>query len=1571
MATINTFQADAVKSKTLQFTNTKKKFDVKQAHNYYQPQQVKLEDTADSVLKKFESTFDEIVLATNDKEDGKVVKHDVTQYVDKLSAADLITLTTYLCYTNDGLKVSGLKHLLFHKLNNDKTYSRVRKYKVIIELCDQLAAKITNYRITRIRNPLFRNQEGIEENFIKELNQAKGMAKNLLYSFHTLASVRYTARKITQDLAPENWTGGGLTKENTLALIQDLKGIDKFAKYMSTKKYIPAALKAKLEQIKTKTKEVQAILANPDQYIEPIIMNPQNGSGNVKQLVKVIEGVRAHITNLKEIKPTLQQILHSQVKQDTDKDQTQRTQEADSAENAAEAMKNARDEIEKIISNKPIPQVADALNSLNKLIETSSAKQGAEIAEALNRQVENFVANLAGIEIIFKNQLLMTIITEGMSEVSQQLDEISVSAQDIEATAHTSGESSAATTTTADPITADQKELRLIMIHKELNQVAKQIENFHRITQGGGTLDPAANLANGVTMPIAFTGSILPTVLYNTFAESPTATAELGNALPDPAEPLPIFAALEALAGFSLAISRRGEIELSQVVKQSIGLYKNYLLTLISNYYQLGGQLTQEEEAYYRKFLAIKRGNFVENLVTSAFNLRTNSIANLDTILARRSTSQEANNLAMDMRKDFVSFVNLKASLQSLVCDKDYAQLKSTLTTLIPSDKDSSDEAVRKKAKIAKKLAIITFEDGNLRGNLLTHLINANVNNPNNKVIQDCLNLIISSKNDDSTTFEKFKKAKDSDFYTLYHYLFDSYKITNKYTFLIDLQYMLLGITMNEKLTSSQKAELIDKLEKELRNSNGKFSAIRVRRTNLFYDATLSALLFQGFNIKPIATATYLHATDSIGDPKLQDLLNNMDSQLIQGYFALAEASGAAGWAAFSTLWPLREHYMNWRNTTTSSSALQMVKDIRQSKYIKDIKKKQAQNPKPERPNSELEATVEKSLDNFKCWEKEPIAISEYTKIGSIRELQNKIMEEVEEAESIDALEALAIFSYKSEDQSKLTRDEYLAYYMALNQSHNGDILLNKVLQKAEILISKSGNGQNEEKYFKLISSVMQLWGSAVATVVKLETAAPEAIQTKPEDCSVEEFKKYVVLPNDCASADDALRHLFKCLGLIHTDPDKSRIPAKLEYLAGIIHRASIDSSSKWQVLRKRSKNKILMLKLLVRAVGAIQWAAASTAIISLGVKPYIGLPVLVFSAALRGLFYAAADNFTYTNTKQYKDANQFLNTEASIRDPKQIKEKWAEQKVLIHKKLDEILTKANPHKEFENNLMPEDKLVEFYIERLNNYLQPKILAAQTDKLSEQQEPTKGETTTLPACEAKDLPQLIIVVNEILAAVSDATDKYLASQSLLRIVTIITQSRLHTRDKLAILFQITHLFETRALNISVELSQNRSFFTKRKYFIPDVIGCILFGSGNYVGIPDFGIDYLAQVAAAASGDLVATLYLTYWADPSETANTTSYQKGMKFLKAANYFLLKKLREEGKASPEFEKEVERILKTHTGSLLTRWGKTASEKKYFSLSSLGADSTSSPRQSPRLVDEAGNENEEPTLSLAPLA
>ncbi|MFN7094111.1 MAG: hypothetical protein ACK4M7_01995, partial [Burkholderiales bacterium] len=192
----------------------------------------------------------------------------------------------------------------------------------------------------------------------------------------------------------------------------------------------------------------------------------------------------------------------------------------------------------------------------------------------------------------------------------------------------------------------------------------------------------------------------------------------------------------------------------------------------------------------------------------------------------------------------------------------------------------------------------------------------------------------------------------------------------------------------------------------------------------------------------------------------------------------------------------------------------------------------------------------------------------------------------------------------------------------------------------------------------------------------------------------------------------------------------------------------------------------------------------------------------------------------------------------------------------------------------------------------------------------------------------------------ILAAVSDATDKYLASQSLLRIVTIITQSRLHTRDKLAILFQITHLFETRALNISVELSQNRSFFTKRKYFIPDVIGCILFGSGNYVGIPDFGIDFLAQVAAAASGDLVATLYLTYWADPSETANTTSYQKGMKFLKAANYFLLQELKKKEKeAYPEFEKEVERILKIHTGSLLTRWGKTASEKKYSSQRDIG--------------------------------
>ncbi|MFN7095243.1 MAG: hypothetical protein ACK4M7_07755, partial [Burkholderiales bacterium] len=379
MATINTFQADAVKSKTLKFTNSK-------LNSNHKSQQVKLEDTADSVLEKFKNMFDKIALATNDNEDDNAIRHNVAQYVNKLSAANLITLTTYLCYTNDGLKVSGLKHLLFHKLNNDETYSRVRKYKVIIEVCDQLANRIADYRITRVRSPLFRNQEGIEENFIKELNQAKGMAKNLLYSFHTLASVRYTARKITQDLAPENWAGGGLTKENTIALIQDLKGIDKFTKYMAAKKHIPATFKDKLDQIKTQTKEAQAILTNPDQYIESTIImanktdsdNKKNNSDNVKQLAKVIEKVRAHTTNLKEIKPTLQQILHSQVKQDTN------NQRVDPAKNAVEAMKNARDEIKEIISNKPIRQVADALNSLNELIElieADSAKQKADTAQ--------------------------------------------------------------------------------------------------------------------------------------------------------------------------------------------------------------------------------------------------------------------------------------------------------------------------------------------------------------------------------------------------------------------------------------------------------------------------------------------------------------------------------------------------------------------------------------------------------------------------------------------------------------------------------------------------------------------------------------------------------------------------------------------------------------------------------------------------------------------------------------------------------------------------------------------------------------------------------------------------------------------------------------------------------------------------------------------------------------------------------------------------------------------------------------------------------------------------------------
>ncbi|MFN7095242.1 MAG: hypothetical protein ACK4M7_07750, partial [Burkholderiales bacterium] len=376
--------------------------------------------------------------------------------------------------------------------------------------------------------------------------------------------------------------------------------------------------------------------------------------------------------------------------------------------------------------------------------------------------------------------------------------------------------------------------------------------------------------------------------------------------------------ALEALTGVFMAVSRKEQVDIDRLVKQSINLYKKYLLHLIHEYYKLGGELAKAEEEKYRKFLAIKRGNRFRNLIppTLLFN-QTTSTRQFDKLLSGKDIDYDTHTrIIQDLQDEFVSFANLKADFKTLVKTERYDQLDALLSEL------------KRKEKSLNKITNITFKSfkikdfktgllrvGNLRGNLLAHLIEANCSDPENQHIQNCLKTVIDLT---ETNSEIFRLAKRSNYINLRLHFFENYEVTNKFDFLIDWQNAILGIELNPHLLPSHKQELKVDLVRELAKIDGKFSAIHAKRNNLITEAALGAVTVQGLTTKGYVKTAYQAISHSEHIPS-----------------SVMASSAFAGWAIFSLLSPLRDFYLQG-STTTSNSALKMLRFTEQARYIQD-----------------------------------------------------------------------------------------------------------------------------------------------------------------------------------------------------------------------------------------------------------------------------------------------------------------------------------------------------------------------------------------------------------------------------------------------------------------------------------------------------------------------------------------------------------------------------------------------------------------------------------------------------------
>ncbi|MFN7094203.1 MAG: hypothetical protein ACK4M7_02460, partial [Burkholderiales bacterium] len=196
----------------------------------------------------------------------------------------------------------------------------------------------------------------------------------------------------------------------------------------------------------------------------------------------------------------------------------------------------------------------------------------------------------------------------------------------------------------------------------------------------------------------------------------------------------------------------------------------------------------------------------------------------------------------------------------------------------------------------------------------------------------------------------------------------------------------------------------------------------------------------------------------------------------------------------------------------------------------------------------------------------------------------------------------------------------------------------------------------------------------------------------------------------------------------------------------------------------------------------------------------------------------------------------------------------------------------------------------------------------------------------------REIKALVKIIENIVETVSNTTDKYLASQSLFRILSIIKLSNLAAKLKLAILTSIATSFNERTLPIAASLSLENDFSRKRSFFIYDALFGMTASATTIVGLPGVNLAAVYQVLIGGSGDVIGTLLLTLGLNQSVKNHTVSFQKCMKAIKHVLFDCLQEVNRTGEIKAAEIEMVSNFLQIHTGRIGTRYGETKSYTKY---------------------------------------
>ncbi|MFN7094646.1 MAG: hypothetical protein ACK4M7_04705, partial [Burkholderiales bacterium] len=664
---------------------------------------------------------------------------------------------------------------------------------------------------------------------------------------------------------------------------------------------------------------------------------------------------------------------------------------------------------------------------------------------------------------------------------------------------------------------------------------------------------------------------------------------------------------------------------------------------------------------------------------------------------------------------------------------------------------------------------------------------------------------------------------------------------------------------MNSQLIQAEKERLFQTLHDELNNkSEGKFRSIRIKRNKFSTEAALGGLFYQAWNLKNVAELGCQSGLSALvdqlpgheADKSLQAMINHTTA--IAGYSAFSVSC-----ALFSILNPLSE-YLSRGNTTTFKTALRIVENVSTSVNLDNLvnaKKIVSQSAslveadnKEDSPPQPLKTDTIDQI-NLVTGGASAAVNNDRSILNSVFWLQAHIHKVINSAKSIEELQQdLLIFS-------ELTSDNKQTIYFALNSVYEGEILFNTVLNKIELLTDieaakdKKQNqlatkllidGSNaselaQSKGETLLNSLLRLWGEVVKEEVEFEIthgAYPQLRNSSITQWSMSDFEQYIAFTSNFNTANEALKHLYKILGIIQLDVSLERRAAKMAYLSGIIHRAKFDNTSRWAALRKRSEKELLIMTTLLRLSLCAISGGISIALLSTGVGAAIVIPVLLFISALRGVLSSLINNLELTNTKQYKNAMSMLSQAYANLDDSEKQQVYAmlrQQKNTTYEKIEELI-QFKPSAGQEAKLAKSQTLQHKFEAIMQNYSQEREQIEDSTNLLKA---TVAIDTSTPAVTEKfkqpvtsNSPEAMKLIQEIQLLLLDSEgiiDKYTASQSLFKIVAVIYKAELAIEDKLNILLQLTYLFKERAINFGVKLSEERDYIRKQNYFINDIL----------------------------------------------------------------------------------------------------------------------------------------------------